>query len=173
MHNAAIALGSNLQSQRGDCTANLQAAVDRVGALGRVTAVSSFVWTAPVGYVDQPDFLNGALLLETELAPGALLRALLAIEQAIGRDRSTDVPAKGPRLIDLDLLLYDELVLEEPGLTVPHPEMHTRGFVLEPLAEIAPDWMHPELKLSVKALVEKLRHDDQEGLPAATLRVAM
>ena len=130
----------------------------RLGKLGRVTAVSSFHTTAPVGYLDQPDFVNAAALLQTQLGPLDLLRALLAIEHAMGRDRGL-VPAKGPRIIDLDLLLYagpeGDLILAGPELTLPHPALHERRFVLEPLAEIAPHWVHPVRQLTAQDL---LRH---------------
>jgi len=139
---AAIALGSNLASPAGDCAANLHEAVKRVGGLGQVRAVSSFYSTAPVGFIDQPDFLNAALLLETELEPLDLMRALLAIERAMGRDRATAV-VKGPRILDLDLLLMDDVVLATPELTLPHPAMAERRFVLEPLAEIGPAMVDP------------------------------
>ena len=139
----AIALGSNLDSEGGDDRrGNLLEAVERVKELGEVVAVSSFYDTAPVGYVEQPRFLNGALLLETELEPAELLRELLAIERGMGRVRGVD---KGPRVIDLDLLLYGQVVLETPELTLPHPEMSERQFVLEPLAAIAPWMVHPVL----------------------------
>jgi 2-amino-4-hydroxy-6-hydroxymethyldihydropteridine diphosphokinase len=130
---AAIALGSNLDSRFGDREANLREAVERVRALGEVWAVSSFYDTEPVGYVDQPRFLNGALLLETELEPVELMRELLAVERAMGRDRAGAV-AKGPRVIDLDLLLYGEAVVDTPELTLPHPALAEREFVLRPLA---------------------------------------
>lgn len=152
---AAIALGSNLDSQFGDREANLREAVRRLGAPGRlcapevlglVRAVSSFYDTEPVGYLAQPRFLNGALLLETELEPLELMRALLGIEREMGRQRAI---AKGPRVIDLDLLLYGATVMATTELTLPHPEMHERRFVLEPLAEIAPGMMHPVLGKTV------------------------
>jgi 2-amino-4-hydroxy-6-hydroxymethyldihydropteridine diphosphokinase len=139
---AAIALGSNLASPAGDRAANLHEAVKRVGGLGQVCAVSSFYSTAPVGFIDQPDFLNAALLLETELEPLDLMRALLAIERAMGRDRATAV-VKGPRILDLDLLLMEDVVLATPELTLPHPAMAERRFVLEPLAEIGPAMVDP------------------------------
>jgi 2-amino-4-hydroxy-6-hydroxymethyldihydropteridine diphosphokinase len=143
MHVAAIALGSNLPSQWGDPASNLREAVRRLGELGRIRAVSSFHQTAPVGYADQPDFTNGAVLLDTVLEPVELMHALLEIERAMGRDRSAAVPVKGPRIIDLDLLLVDEIVLNTPELTLPHPALADRRFVLEPLAEIAPEMLHP------------------------------
>ena len=152
---AAIALGSNLPSPWGDRAANLREAVTRIGTLGRVRAVSSFYSTAPVGFTDQPDFLNAALLLETELEPVELLRALLAIEQAMGRNRATAV-AKGPRIIDLDLLLLDDVVLATPALTLPHPAMGERRFVLEPLAEIAPAMVDPLSGHTVAELLARL-----------------
>jgi 2-amino-4-hydroxy-6-hydroxymethyldihydropteridine diphosphokinase len=152
---AAIALGSNLPSPWGDRAANLREAVTRSGALGRVRAVSSFYSTAPVGFTDQPDFLNAALLLETELEPVELLHALLEIEQAMGRDRATAV-AKGPRIIDLDLLLLDDVVLATPALTLPHPAMGERRFVLEPLAEIAPAMVDPLSGHTVAELLARL-----------------
>ncbi len=145
---AAIALGSNL----GDREQNLRRAVEGLARFGTVTAVSSFHDTAPVGYREQPRFLNATLLFETELAPLALLHALLAIEQSMGRDRAA-VPAKGPRILDLDLLLYDELTLETVELTLPHPAMHERGFVLAPLAEIAPQWVHPAQHRTIAQLL--------------------
>ena len=154
-HQAAIALGSNLPSAWGDRAANLREAAVRVQALGSVLRVSSFYETEPVGYVDQPQFLNGALLLETELAPLDLLHSLLAIERSMGRDRSTAV-AKGPRVMDLDLLLFDDLVMNEPELTLPHPALAARRFVLEPLAEIAPEMREPLSGLTVGELLELL-----------------
>ena len=154
MPEAAIALGSNL----GDRERNLRAAIDRIGGLGEVTAVSSFRATAPVGYLAQPEFLNAALLLETELRPHDLLIALLAIEQAMGRIRAPDLPLKGPRLIDLDLLLYGTLVIETPELTLPHPAMHERAFVLAPLAEIAPELRHPKKARDIATLLAEITH---------------
>jgi 2-amino-4-hydroxy-6-hydroxymethyldihydropteridine diphosphokinase len=149
---AAIALGSNLASEGGDREANLREAVRRVGGLGEVRAVSSFYDTEPVGYTEQPRFLNGAMLLETGLEPVELMRALLAIERAMGRDRSV-VAAKGPRTIDLDLLLMDDVVLATEELTLPHPAMAGRRFVLEPLAEIAPAMADPVSGRTVRAML--------------------
>lgn len=153
---AAIALGSNLDSEFGDRAANLRTGIERVGALGRVVAVSDFYDTAPVGYLDQPRFLNAALLLETEQQPLQLLEGLLGIERAMGRDRSATV-AKGPRVIDLDLLLFGDEVMETPSLTLPHPAMRERQFVLEPLAEIAGDIIDPVTRQSIKQLLTALK----------------
>jgi len=151
---AAVALGSNLESAFGDREANLREAVERIGGLGEVQSVSTFYDTEPVGYLEQPRFLNGALLLETDLEPLDLIRALLAVEHGMGRQR---IVAKGPRVIDLDLLLYGSVVMSTPELTLPHPEMHERRFVLEPLAEVAPEMVHPVLGQTVAEMLKAVK----------------
>jgi 2-amino-4-hydroxy-6-hydroxymethyldihydropteridine diphosphokinase len=158
---AAIALGSNLESGFGDREANLREAVRRigepVGGLGEVRAVSSFYDTEPVGFREQPRFLNGALVLTTNLGALELMRGLLGVERAMGRIRGeAGAVAKGPRVIDLDLLLYGDWVLWADELILPHPAMEKRRFVLEPLAEIAPEWVHPVLGLTVGEMLERL-----------------
>jgi 2-amino-4-hydroxy-6-hydroxymethyldihydropteridine diphosphokinase len=152
---AAIALGSNLSSRFGAPAENLREAIHRLEDLGAVTAVSRFHETEPVGYTQQPRFVNAVALLDTDVSPLDLLRGLLAIEHSMGRDRGS-TPPKGPRIIDLDLLLYGGLVLDAPTLTLPHPSLHERRFVLVPLAEVAPNWKHPTLELSILQLLQAL-----------------
>ena len=134
MTRAFVGLGANL----GDRDATLGAAIAMLDGLEgvRVAAVSEFRETDPVGYLEQPRFLNAAAELETTIPPAELLASLLEIERALGRTR--DGPRFGPRTIDLDLLLVDGVVVEEPGLTVPHPRLHERRFALEPLADLDP-----------------------------------
>jgi 2-amino-4-hydroxy-6-hydroxymethyldihydropteridine diphosphokinase len=133
---AYVGLGSNL----GDRERLLCGALAELGRAEGVdvVATSSFHDTEPVGYLDQPRFLNAVAALETSLRPRELLELLLAVERDFGRDRE-QAPPKGPRTLDLDLLLYDGVELDEPGLTLPHPRLHERLFVLEPLAELAPE----------------------------------
>jgi 2-amino-4-hydroxy-6-hydroxymethyldihydropteridine diphosphokinase len=135
---AFVALGSNLDGPRDQVARG----VLEIGALPqtRLLKRSSLYRTAPVGYLDQPDFINAVAMVETALAPHALLDGLLAIERRHGRVREF---LNAPRTLDLDVLLYGELVLHEHGLTLPHPRMHERAFVLLPLAEIAPDLVIP------------------------------
>ena len=135
---AAIALGSNIEDPEGQVTR----AFDELAALPgtRVLARSKLRRTKPVGYADQPDFVNAVALVETALEPRALLEALLAIEQRHGRRRTI---ANGPRTLDLDIILYGARVIDEPGLRVPHPRASQRPFVMEPLREVWPDAVIP------------------------------
>ena len=135
MTRAYVALGSNLGDREGTLRWALDALAAEPGI--EVVAVSRFYDTEPVGYVDQPRFLNGAAALETELPARELLERLLAVELRFGRSRE-DVPSQGPRTLDLDLLLYGDAEIDEPGLRVPHPRLHERRFVLEPLADLDP-----------------------------------
>jgi len=135
MERAYVALGSNLGDREATIRAAL-AALDGEPGL-RVAAVSSLLDTEPVGFVDQPRFLNGAAALDTSLEPRALLDLLLAVERRFGRERE-GVPPQGPRTLDIDLLLYGTAEIDEPGLRIPHPRLHERAFVLGPLAELDP-----------------------------------
>ncbi|MEK7851476.1 MAG: 2-amino-4-hydroxy-6-hydroxymethyldihydropteridine diphosphokinase [Deltaproteobacteria bacterium] len=148
---AYIGLGSNI----GDKTINMKRAIEELEKVpgNKVLAVSSFYKTEPVGDVEQDWFINAVVKIETGLIPGELLKTLLDIERNLGRVREIKW---GPRIIDLDILLYDDLVIEEEGLAVPHPYLHKRGFVLTPLAEIAPACIHPRLKKSISEILGAL-----------------
>ena len=139
MVTAYIGLGANLGDRERTLRRALALLDGREGV--EVVAVSTLRETAPVGYLDQPSFLNGAARLETHLRPRELLRVLLDVERELGRDRSG--PRFGPRTVDLDLLVYGEVELDEPDLSVPHPRLHERRFALEPLAELAPGLVVP------------------------------
>jgi 2-amino-4-hydroxy-6-hydroxymethyldihydropteridine diphosphokinase len=144
-----LSLGSNL----GDREQNLRTAIGKLGEFGKIAAVSSFYETEPVEVTAQPWFLNCAIKLDTEKMPRQLISAILALEQSMGRQRKQQ---KGPRTIDIDILLFGSSVIEIPSLTVPHPHLHERRFVLEPLAEIAPDARHPIFKRSMRELRDAL-----------------
>jgi 2-amino-4-hydroxy-6-hydroxymethyldihydropteridine diphosphokinase len=148
---AYIALGSNL----GDRAQTLSSALDRLGRFGVVTARSSVYETEPVGFQNQPAFLNAVVALETDLEPLPLLHVLLAVEREFGRDRSQAV-VNGPRTLDLDLLVMGNCVVYGAELTLPHPALTRRRFVLAPLAEIAPLLPHPQLKQTMAELLASL-----------------
>ena len=147
---AYVGVGANLC----DREATIREAVRLLG--GDVIAGSQLRETEPWGYADQPAFLNGAILLETDLEPRAVLDRLLAVERELGRTR--DGPRYGPRTVDLDLLLYGDRVLDEPGLTVPHPRLHERAFALEPLLDL-----DPELEIPGRGRVSALLAGLQSG----------
>jgi 2-amino-4-hydroxy-6-hydroxymethyldihydropteridine diphosphokinase len=155
LHRAFLGLGTNL----GDRAANIGAALQRLAKLGTMAAVSSLYETEPWGITEQPKFLNAACLLLTTLSPHDLLPAVKRIEQAMGRAPTV---RNGPRLIDIDILFYDDVILATPGLTIPHAGLHTRSFVLRPLLEIAPDVVHPVFKRTVRELADALG-DQQQG----------
>ncbi len=144
-----LSLGSNV----GDRAANLKAAIERIRSLGEVTATSSIYETEPVEFLAQPWFLNCVVKLGTEKMPKQLLAAILTIEKEMGRHRQQK---KGPRTIDIDILLFGNSVVETQGLTIPHPSMHERRFVLEPMSEIAPEVRHPVFKKRMRELLDAL-----------------
>jgi len=156
MHTAYIGMGANLASWAGAPEATLGAAAVRLRSLGPVVGRSSLYSTAPVGFADQPRFTNAVLALVTELDPRTLLARLLAIEQEFGRERTAGV-ANGPRTLDLDILLYGDLAINEPGLEIPHPRLAERAFVLVPLNEIAPQVVVPGIARTVEQLLISLR----------------
>ena len=158
MARACVGLGSNLADRR----QNLDDAVRRLGRLDavRVLRVSSYHQTAPVGGPPQGDFLNAAVQLETTLPPLALLCRCLEVEAEMGRQRDV---RWGPRVIDIDMLLYGDEVIESPGLVLPHPRMHERLFVLDPLVELAPDLVHPRLGKTVRQLRQELAANAPAG----------
>lgn len=151
-HTTYIALGSNI----GDSETYLNEAVEKIGQIPTCTVekVSSYLVTEPYGVTDQPDFLNACLKMRTLLYPEELLKELNRIEKEAGRER---IIHWGPRTLDLDILLYDDIVLEEDNLCIPHVEMHKRSFVLEPLAEIAPYKRHPVYGKTVREMLEKIQ----------------
>ena len=141
-----IGIGSNIGNRQENC----REAVRQLGSRGvKVVKQSSMIETEPWGVTEQPCFINMAVEAETDLAPENLLTALKDIEEAMGR---TDAVRWGPRVIDLDILFYDDVVLDTPELKIPHPYLHERDFVLIPLAEIAPEKIHPVFKKSVREL---------------------
>lgn len=144
-----LGLGSNLQDRK----AQIDEAVARLAEVGRVLAVSSYYETEPMEVARQPWFLNCAVALETERMPKQLLAAVLQIEQEMGRRRTQP---KGPRIIDIDILLFGNSTVQTAGLVIPHPRMAERRFVLEPLAEIAPEARHPVLKRTIRELRDGL-----------------
>ena len=150
-----IGLGSNL----GDREANLRMALNSLAEISgtRLEAISRVYESAAVGPGDQGPYLNAAVAISCDQTPDALLAALLAIELRAGRDRGQDVKRWAARTLDLDLLFYGDACIEEPGLSVPHPRVHERRFVLEPLCDLAPDYIHPREGVTIAELARKLQ----------------
>jgi 2-amino-4-hydroxy-6-hydroxymethyldihydropteridine diphosphokinase len=157
-----IGLGANMPTAAyGPPERALEEALRRLDARGAATRARSRLWrTAPVPASDQPDYMNAVARLATALAPAALLETMLAVERELGRERRE---RWGPRTLDLDLLAYGDLVLDEAGLTLPHPRLAERAFVLLPLSEIAPGWRHPVSRLTVAELVARLPSEAKAG----------
>lgn len=151
-----IGIGSNL----GDRQKNCLQAVERMDRMSgcRMMGCSDWFLTKPVGVKDQEWYVNGVASLTTDISPQDLLKRLLKIEADMGRIRKE---RWGPRNIDLDILLYGQEIIHESDVNIPHPRMYLRRFVLEPMNQLAPDLIHPELRLTMKALLEKLPDDDQ------------
>jgi 2-amino-4-hydroxy-6-hydroxymethyldihydropteridine diphosphokinase len=149
VHTVFVALGSNMSDPRAQVLRAIQA-LDSLPHT-RVAARSSLYRSAPIGFLQQPDFINAVVRLDTELAPKAILNILLELERNCGRTRDF---LNAPRTLDLDILLYDDLQYHEQGLTIPHPQMHKRAFVLQPLLEIAPDCAIPGIGPATEALLQ-------------------
>ncbi len=162
---AYIGLGSNMPYQGLTPAQVLSVAVTQIDQIRSVIACSSLYATDPVGYMGQPSFLNAVICIETTLPPVALLDLLLETERTFGRDRSAGI-RNGPRTLDLDLLLYGDLILNSEQLTLPHPRLAERRFVLAPLAEIAPTFPHPQLGLTLQQLFAQLPATGENGIDA-------
>lgn len=161
MTTAYIGMGANLPSGAGEPEATLAAAAERLGRLGRVVRRSSLYSTEPVGYSEQPRFVNAVVALETELGPRALLTALLDVEREFGRERATE-RTNGPRTLDLDILLYGTQRIDEPELKIPHPRLAERAFVLVPLDEIAAQAVDVRSGCTVGELRQRLFPDSDD-----------
>lgn len=155
-----VALGANLSGPAGAPAAQLAAALDAIDAeIGRVRACSRFYDSPAWPDATQPRYVNAVAAIATALDPAALLAALLALETRLGRTRGADAQPNAPRAIDLDLIDYDGMVRAAPAPVLPHPRMHRRGFVLQPLAEVAPGWRHPVSGIAVADLIAALPAD--------------
>ena len=160
-HIAYICVGSNIGDKIKNCKAGIET-LTRNGK-SRLKAQSEFYQTEPMDYKDQDWFVNVAAKIETSLDPFALLKALKRIERNAGR--TTDTIRFGPRILDMDIILYDDLILETPGLVIPHPRMHKRRFVLTPLCDIGSDIVHPVLMKNMKSLHDNLNDTEQGVFP--------
>ena len=157
MATAYLSMGSNL----GHREENIKSALKMLGQEARILKVSSLYETDPVGYKDQPWFLNCVCSVETDLSPQALLKLAKTIEKSLGRKPTRRF---GPRLIDIDILFYDDLILDSPDLTIPHPRLAERAFVLVPLKEIAPNLVHPLSGLTIEELLKKVENPEEVHL---------
>jgi 2-amino-4-hydroxy-6-hydroxymethyldihydropteridine pyrophosphokinase len=142
-----IAFGSNI----GNLQENLNTALEKLAKFTEIEKISSFYTTKPQGFLQQADFLNGVCLIETELTPQDLLKKLKEIEKEMGRKKTFK---DGPRIIDLDIIYYDDIILNTQNLTIPHPRAHERMFVMKGMLEIAPKHLHPILKISTEKIIE-------------------
>jgi 2-amino-4-hydroxy-6-hydroxymethyldihydropteridine diphosphokinase len=149
MQRVFIAIGSNL----GDKISNCRRAIDEIAGFCEIVKVSSLYETEPVGNEDQPNFINSVAEIRTDLSPHELLAYLNRIEEKLGRVRSEKW---GPRTIDLDIIFYGDQIIKDDNLIIPHPRAHLRRFVLEPICEIAPEFIHSEIKISVLELLKNL-----------------
>ncbi len=160
-----IAAGSNLEDRMAHCERGIAA----LGASGKVTVVSQsgFYLTEPVGYADQPWFINAVMMARTRLSPLELLGFLKQMERLSGRIASE--VRNGPRVLDFDIIFFNDRVIESPELTVPHPRMQERGFVLKPLNEIAPGWVHPVFQKTVRQLLTDMGESCETCIPMGAL----
>lgn len=154
MDNVFISLGSNIGDRIGYC----RKAIESMREFSEIVEVSSLYETEPVGKEDQPNFINCAVQIRTELSPHQLLTKLNMIEETLGRVRDEKW---GPRTIDLDIIFYNELVINDSDLTIPHPRAHLRRFVLDPIYEISPDYLHPMLNQTVSVLIKECKDKKQ------------
>ena len=163
LHWAYISIGSNL----GDPVKNCRHGIESLEGDGQVLVVarSPFYWTEPVDYLDQDWFLNAALKIHTELSPADLLAKMQGIQKAMGRKAGG--ARFGPRVLDLDIIFYEDRIIRTEQLTVPHPRMHKRRFVLQPICDIDPQVVHPVLRMDVQSLLNQLVANDQQVKPCS------
>mgnify|MGYP001822008324 CR=1 FL=1 len=161
LHTVIVSIGSNIGDKLANCKQAIEALEQCEGT--QIIACSSFYRTAPVDYLDQDWFVNAALQLETTLSPTELLEALQSIQRQAGR--LNDPIRFGPRIIDLDIIFYDGLIINLPELSIPHPRMHKRRFVLQPICDIDPAFVHPVLKKEIQILLNQLPNETQSVEP--------
>ena len=161
VHRAWLSVGSNMGDKAGNCLTGIAALTE--SGRSKVLKASRFYRTSPVDYTDQAWFVNGVVMIQTALSPSDLLDELQAIQRKMGRMK--DTVRFGPRVLDLDILLYDDLVIRTDRLTIPHPRMHKRAFVLKPICDINPSVVHPVLDETVVHLLTRLDGDGQQVHP--------